>query len=124
MSNPTRILAVSLLLLWLSGCSSMSANTMAEEPAMHPIQDVVKDDVSYVVDVYDPWVNPAEAVREYGVEPIKEPKEKSYAAVVLAVAHREFVDMGAGKLRSLCQADGVLYDIKYALPKAETDGRL
>jgi len=32
--------------------------------------------------------------------------------------------MGVEKLRSLCQADGILYDIKHTLPKAETDGRL
>jgi len=90
------------------------------------VVDMIEEFKAYQaeVDVYDPWVVPAEAIREYGVEPIKELKENSYSAVLLAVAHRQFVDMGVEKLRSLCQADGILYDIKHTLPKAETDGRL
>jgi len=90
------------------------------------VVDMVEEFKAYQaeVDVYDPWVVPAEAIREYGVEPIKELKENSYSAVVLAVAHRQFVDMGVEKLRSLCRAGGILYDIKHTLPKAETDGRL
>ena len=90
------------------------------------VVDMIEEVKAYQaeVDVYDPWVVPAEAIREYGLEPIKELKENSYSAVVLAVAHRQFVDMGVEKLRALCQAGGILYDIKHTLPKAKTDGRL
>ena len=90
------------------------------------VVDMVEEFKAYQaeVDVYDPWVIPAEAIREYGIEPIKELKENSYSAVLLAVAHREFVEMGAEKLRSLCNADGILYDIKHTLPRTAADGRL
>ncbi len=49
------ILLASLLLIWLSGCSSMPAHTIAEVPAQHAVEDVVRDDVNYAIDVYDPW---------------------------------------------------------------------
>ena len=90
------------------------------------VVDMVEEFKTYQaeVDVYDPWVIPAEAVREYGIEPIRELHKNSYSAVLLAVAHREFVDMGAEKLRSFCKAGGILYDIKHTLPNAVTDGRL
>ena len=52
---PARILLTSLLLLWLSGCSTMSAQPVAEVPARHSVDSVVKSNVKYAVDVYDPW---------------------------------------------------------------------
>ncbi|MGB5305172.1 MAG: VacJ family lipoprotein [Gammaproteobacteria bacterium] len=52
---PARILFTSLLLLWLSGCSTMSAQPVAEVPARHSVESVVKSNVKYAVDVYDPW---------------------------------------------------------------------
>ncbi|MGH8191134.1 MAG: nucleotide sugar dehydrogenase, partial [Rhodanobacteraceae bacterium] len=53
------------------------------------------------VDVYDPWVDPAEARREYGIDVVSEPSPTSYDAIVLAVAHHQFTDMGAAALRAL-----------------------
>ncbi|MCP3866955.1 MAG: Vi polysaccharide biosynthesis UDP-N-acetylglucosamine C-6 dehydrogenase TviB [Gammaproteobacteria bacterium] len=90
------------------------------------VVDIVEEFKTYnaEVDVYDPWVNPDEAVHEYGIRPIDTLKEGNYSAVLLAVSHREFVSMGAEKLRALCTPDGILYDIKQILPVAATDGRL
>ncbi|HEB95862.1 MAG TPA: Vi polysaccharide biosynthesis UDP-N-acetylglucosamine C-6 dehydrogenase TviB [Sedimenticola thiotaurini] len=76
------------------------------------------------VDVYDPWVDPAEAEREYGITPIGEPEPGRYDAVVLAVAHRQFLEMGSDRLRALCRPEGVLYDVKHLLPVSDSDGRL
>jgi UDP-N-acetyl-D-galactosamine dehydrogenase len=76
------------------------------------------------VDVYDPWVNPAEAVHEYGITPIEKPEPGAYDAIILAVAHHQFRAMGAAAIRKLGKDDHVLYDIKYVLDADQSDGRL
>jgi UDP-N-acetyl-D-glucosamine/UDP-N-acetyl-D-galactosamine dehydrogenase len=76
------------------------------------------------VDVYDPWIDRAEAQHEYDIRPVKHPKRASYDAVVLAVAHQAFKDMGAAALRKFGRRNHVLYDIKYAFPSKDVDGRL
>ncbi|WP_114700222.1 Vi polysaccharide biosynthesis UDP-N-acetylglucosamine C-6 dehydrogenase TviB [Psychrobacter proteolyticus] len=76
------------------------------------------------VDVYDPWVDTIEAQREYGINPINEPVANSYDSIILAVAHSEFVAMGAGHIRNLGKASHVLYDLKYVFAKEDTDIRL
>ena len=57
------------------------------------------------VDVYDPWIDRAEAQHEYGLHCLAElPRERGntgpYDALILAVAHREFIEMGAAALRA------------------------
>ncbi|BAZ94719.1 UDP-N-acetyl-D-mannosaminuronate dehydrogenase [Thiohalobacter thiocyanaticus] len=76
------------------------------------------------VDVYDPWVDPDEAREEYGIEVIPEPEPGSYDAIILAVAHRQFVEMGAERIRALGKPGAVLFDVKYVLPPEMVDGRL
>src|SRR5690606_24202540 len=76
------------------------------------------------VDVYDPWVDKAEAECEYNVTPISKPAVNNYDGIILAVAHNEFVDMGAEQIRSFGKADHVLYDLKYVFTKEDTDIRL
>ena len=91
------------------------------------VVDVVRELQRYGanVDVVDPWANAAEAQHEYGLKPSKAvPKGAKYDAVVLAVAHNEFKEMGAAALHKLGKKTHVLYDIKQLLPANETDGRL
>ncbi len=90
------------------------------------VVDMVRElaDLGAHVDVHDPWVDPAEARHEYGVEPVSEPRAGAYDAVVLAVAHNEFKALGAAGVRGFLKADGVLYDIKHLLPADAVDGRL
>ena len=76
------------------------------------------------VDVYDPWVNTAEAQREYDVTPINEPLANQYDGVILAVAHQQFIDMGIDNIRALGKDGHVLYDLKYVFSKEDTDIRL
>ena len=76
------------------------------------------------VDVYDPWIDKEEAKREYDIMPVDVLSEGKYDAVVLAVAHNEFKEMGVNKIRRLGKAEHVLYDIKYILDADEVDGRL
>lgn len=76
------------------------------------------------VDVYDPWVDSDEAEHEYGISPIQALENNSYDAVILAVAHEQFKEMGAAKIRALGKKAHVLYDLKYVLSQAESDIRL
>jgi UDP-N-acetyl-D-glucosamine/UDP-N-acetyl-D-galactosamine dehydrogenase len=76
------------------------------------------------VDVCDPWVDGAEARHEYGIRPVRAPKARQYDAVVLAVAHREFRELGVAKIRRLAKRHHVLYDIKHVFSRADVDGRL
>ncbi len=77
-----------------------------------------------VVDVHDPWVDVAEAQHEYGITPIEQLTPGTYDAVVVAVGHEQFVDMGVGAIRGLGKAASVVYDVKYVLPRGAADGRL
>jgi UDP-N-acetyl-D-galactosamine dehydrogenase len=90
------------------------------------VADVVRELQKYgaKVDVYDPWVDHAEAQHEYGIKPIGKLAKGKYDAVVLAVAHKEFRDMGIDAIRSLARKPHVLYDIKYLFDADDVDGRL
>ncbi|EXJ15088.1 Vi polysaccharide biosynthesis UDP-N-acetylglucosamine C-6 dehydrogenase TviB [Imhoffiella purpurea] len=81
-------------------------------------------DYGIACDVHDPWANPAEAEHEYGIRPIAEPREASYDAIVLAVAHRQFAEMGVERIRALGKPDAILYDVKQLFPREAVDGRL
>ena len=76
------------------------------------------------VDVYDPWVSKEEAEKEYQLVPIDIPKKGYYDAILLAVAHDEFIQMGAEVIRSYCKSNHVLFDVKYIFKKDQVDGRL
>ncbi|PVX77970.1 Vi polysaccharide biosynthesis UDP-N-acetylglucosamine C-6 dehydrogenase TviB [Paraburkholderia unamae] len=76
------------------------------------------------VDVFDPWVSAEEARHEYGIELVAQPSLQSYDAVVLAVAHKEFADMGVEAIRRFGKLEHVLYDLKYVFPAGSSDLRL
>jgi len=88
--------------------------------------DIVKELQEYHmdVDVYDPWIDSEETQHEYGLTPVKQPTAGQYDAVILAVAHNEFKEMGVEAIRSLGKASHVLYDLKYILAQSESDIRL
>ncbi|WFT14425.1 Vi polysaccharide biosynthesis UDP-N-acetylglucosamine C-6 dehydrogenase TviB [Acinetobacter baumannii] len=76
------------------------------------------------VDVYDPWIDPTEAEHEYGITPVQSVEKNTYDAVILAVAHEQFKEMGATAIRALGKNNHVLEDLKYVLSQAESDIRL
>jgi len=90
------------------------------------VTDVVDEFRSYHanVDVHDPWVSAAEAEHEYGLSLVPEVEEGKYDAIVLAVAHRQFIEMGATRIRALGKPGCVLFDVKQALPREAVDDRL
>ncbi|SNS23501.1 UDP-N-acetyl-D-galactosamine dehydrogenase [Belliella buryatensis] len=74
------------------------------------------------VDIFDPWVNRVEVKREYGVELLHEsqlPNLNHYSAIVLAVAHNDFLKLNLQK-----SIDQVIFDVKSTLPKETVDARL
>ena len=76
------------------------------------------------IDLYDPWADPDEATREYGLQLVNQPERGAYDAVILAVAHKQFCDMGIEGIRALCKPNAILYDVKSILPAEAVDGRL
>ena len=84
--------------------------------------DVIRDLMSYGADVtvFDPWALPQEVRHEYGIDTTKELPGETFDAVVLAVAHNEYLKL---TLRSLLNGNGVLYDVKGILQES-VDARL
>jgi UDP-N-acetyl-D-galactosamine dehydrogenase len=71
------------------------------------------------VDVYDPLANPAQALKEYGIELVQESLLSNYQAVLLAVPHQAFSGLNIQSSRNC-----VVYDLKGVLPRAIVDKRL
>ncbi len=101
------------------------------------VVDIVAElkDYNCEVDVYDPWVSIEEAQHEYGITPLTSLPSPSgrgaggegggiYDAIILAVAHHQFNEMGAAAIRALAKPAAVLYDLKYVLSTQESDLRL
>ena len=76
------------------------------------------------LDLYDPWANGDEVNNLYGISPIKNLMPNSYDGIILAVAHKEFKNMGSQFIRKLGKKTHVLYDLKYLFSKNETNLRL
>jgi UDP-N-acetyl-D-galactosamine dehydrogenase len=72
------------------------------------------------VDLYDPWVDPKEVKDEYGIDVANDLPFGPFAAVILAVAHKEFLSLD---VRSFAP-NGIVYDVKGILPKEIIDSRL
>ncbi|MEZ9503046.1 Vi polysaccharide biosynthesis UDP-N-acetylglucosamine C-6 dehydrogenase TviB [Vibrio sp. 10N.286.51.B11] len=75
------------------------------------------------VDVVDPWCSNEEAQHEYGLS-LTQPKSNHYDAIIMAVGHNEFKQMGAAEIHALGKEAHVLYDLKYVLDKSDVDMRL
>jgi UDP-N-acetyl-D-galactosamine dehydrogenase len=90
------------------------------------IVDIVHELEEYkvAVDIYDPWTNSEEAQHEYGLALASELKPGSYDAIIAAVAHDQFREMGAKGARALGKPEHVLYDLKYIFAPDEADLRL
>ncbi|MFD3408496.1 nucleotide sugar dehydrogenase [Aquirufa sp. HETE-83D] len=86
------------------------------------VVDIYKElvDFGMDVDVYDPWANAAEVKHEHGIELVSKLADK-YQAIVLTVAHTEFLDLPFAALKS---ENGVIFDIKSILSKDLADARL
>ena len=90
------------------------------------IVDMVKALKEYDLDldIYDPWVDPLDAAKEYGIDPVVSLANAKYDAIVLAVAHDQFKQMSIDEFKALAKEKYVLYDLKYILNHTDVDIRL
>lgn len=91
------------------------------------VVDVIRSLQEYGVhvDVYDPWIDLKEAEHEYGLVCLGSlPPVGEYAAVILAVAHKEFLDLGEKGIKAFGLQNSVVFDVKGLLPLGAADGRL
>jgi UDP-N-acetyl-D-galactosamine dehydrogenase len=90
------------------------------------VVDVVRELETYgaTVHVHDPWASAAEVQSEYGLAMVETPDTDAYDAIVIAVPHRQFVELGASGIRAYGKTPSILYDIKYVLPVCDSDDRL
>jgi UDP-N-acetyl-D-glucosamine/UDP-N-acetyl-D-galactosamine dehydrogenase len=90
------------------------------------VVDIQRDLSQYKisVDIYDPWVSVEMAEQEYSITPISQPEKSFYDAIILAVAHDEFREMGAERIRDFGKPSSVLYDLKSLFAAKDSDLRL
>lgn len=71
--------------------------------------------------IYDPWANAGNVQKEYGLSITNKMPKGEYDAIILAVAHNEFLSMD---IKSKVHENGIIYDVKGILPRDIIDGRL
>ena len=86
------------------------------------IVDVVKalEDYGIQITIYDPWANPIEVQHEYGLKTLNKEPDTVFDAVILGVAHTDFMSLDINSLR---KKTSVVYDVKGVLVDV-VDGRL
>jgi UDP-N-acetyl-D-galactosamine dehydrogenase len=115
--NPVGARVLVLGLTFKENCPDLR-NTRAVD-VVHTLRDYRAE-----VDIHDPLVSAEEAQHEYGLTLLAQPQPGTYDAIVLAVAHRQYVDMGVNAIRAWLKPDGVLYDVKSVLPRDGVEERL
>ncbi len=116
--NPVRARVLVLGLAFKENCPDLRNTRVVD--IVHALEGY-----SAQVDVYDPWVDAAEAQHEYGLTPIGKPEQGAYDAIVLAVGHDEFRQLGGEGVRAFGKNEAcIVYDVKYVLPRDVVDGRL
>ena len=82
------------------------------------IVDVIKalEDFGVKVTTFDPWANPEEVHHEYSIWSINEVPNAKFDAIVLGVAHKEFLDIDFSFLR---KENAILYDVKGVLKNSD-----
>ncbi|AJK69380.1 nucleotide sugar dehydrogenase [Corynebacterium marinum] len=90
------------------------------------VVDVVRELQEYgiTVDVHDPWASSEEVEREYDITLVDTPCPQNYDAIIIAVAHHQFAELGAEGIRSYGKSDCTIYDLKGVLPKSAAHLRL
>tara|TARA_B100000575_G_C23140246_1_gene663352 strand:+ start:1462 stop:2730 length:1269 start_codon:yes stop_codon:yes gene_type:complete len=76
------------------------------------------------IDCYDPWIDEDNIKKEHGIKIISYPKKNNYDAVLIAVAHDKFKELGLENIRSFGKKGSIIFDLKFLFNKGETDLRL
>jgi len=90
------------------------------------VVDIIRElrDYKCTVDVYDPWIQSSKNNSSSDYEIITSLERGVYDAIVLAVAHKQFAEMGIEAIRDLGKNNVIIYDLKYIFPASETQMRL
>jgi len=90
------------------------------------VVDIIHElnDYGAKVSVYDPWVNLDEARQAYHIDVVQKLPNNQYDAIIIAVAHKQFCEMGTEGIQALAKPTSVIYDVKSILPIEAVDGRL
>jgi len=76
------------------------------------------------IDLYDPWTDSEEIKKIYGINSQQTLDKDNYDGVIIAVAHKMFIEMGKIEILNLCKKNHVIYDLKYLFTKEQIDLRL
>ncbi|MEX0963365.1 MAG: nucleotide sugar dehydrogenase [Pseudohongiellaceae bacterium] len=85
------------------------------------VVDIIETLQSYHcnIDVYDPWIEDKSTELL-----ISKPNENCYDAIIVAVAHNQFKELGADGIRKFAKADSVIFDVKHIFEAQDVDGSL
>ena len=86
------------------------------------VEELKKNDC--YLDLYDPWAKSDEVKKLYGITPKSTLSHNTYDAIIVAVAHKKFKDMGNVEITNLCKKDHIIYDLKCLFSKDEFSFRL
>jgi UDP-N-acetyl-D-galactosamine dehydrogenase len=86
------------------------------------VVDLIKEIESHncEVDVYDPWVSSDEVNLEHDINLIASINRATYDAIIIAVGHKEFIELGPKKIREFGKEQHILYDLKYIFDKKDS----
>ena len=99
-----------------------NCNDLRNTQVFNLYRNLIKN--SFEVDIYDPLIKAKDARETYKIELIENPIENYYDAIIIAVAHENFKQMGFAEIKKLCKESYVIYDLKYVLARDESDLRL
>ncbi|PWS32989.1 nucleotide sugar dehydrogenase [Pedobacter paludis] len=87
------------------------------------VVDIYKElkSFSIEVDVCDPWANAEEVKQEYHIDLITQPESKIYDAIILAVAHKQFLELNFAALK---EKGAIIFDTKSFIDRNFADARL
>ena len=90
------------------------------------VPDIVEELCSYnvLVDVFDPWADPAQTFAEYGITLKNEAELGGYQAIIMAVPHRRIMEQTDSLIQAHTEENCVVYDLKQSLPRELVDLRL
>lgn len=85
------------------------------------VVDIITSLESYhsSVDVYDPWVDSSSFENL-----VENPDSNCYDAIIIAVAHEKFKEMGVPKIREFAKKNSVIFDVKHMFDSQDVDGSL
>jgi tetratricopeptide (TPR) repeat protein len=119
--NPGNIVDAKILMLGLTfkeNCPDLRNTRVVE------MIEELTNTYNAKVDVFDPWVDKKEAQAVYNLNLIDQPAAGQYDAMIVAVSHEQFKELGIGGVKALGKEKHVLYDIKYLFPSDGVDVRL